>query len=193
MIGSRQSNPMAPKRTKSFNPKTFIAKIGTGKTSLASLKDQTIFSQGDAADAVFFIQTGKVKLSVVSQQGKEAILAMLEPGAFFGQSCLVGQSVRTATATAVEDDDIVRINKAAMIRVLHEEPFFSELFMSYLLSHNIRSKRIWWINSLTPARSGWRECCCCWRILGKKASRRQSLRRSVKKRWRRWSVRRGHG
>ncbi len=99
---------------------------------------QSDISQGDAADAVFFVQTGKVKLSVVSQQGKEAILALLEPGAFFGESCLVGQMVRTATATAQEATTIARIDKAAMIRVLHEEPTFSELFMSYLLSHNMR-------------------------------------------------------
>ena len=97
-----------------------------------------LFSQGDAAEAVFYIQTGKVKLTVVSQQGKEAVIAILEPGAFFGQSCLAGQSIRTATATAVEDSNIVRINKDAMIRVLHEEPIFAELFMAYLLAHTIR-------------------------------------------------------
>ena len=97
-----------------------------------------LFSQGDAAEAVFYIQTGKVKLTVVSQQGKEAVIAILEPGAFFGQSCLAGQAIRTATATAVEDSNIVRINKDAMIRVLHEEPVFAELFMAYLLAHTIR-------------------------------------------------------
>jgi CRP-like cAMP-binding protein len=129
---------MASRRTAGFNPKAFLAKVGTGKTSLNSPKHHTIFSQGDAADAVFFIQDGKVKLSVVSQQGKEAVLALLEPGAFFGESCLVGQLVRTASAVAEEAATLVRIDKEAMIAVLHKEAAFSELFMSYLLSHNMR-------------------------------------------------------
>jgi CRP/FNR family transcriptional regulator, cyclic AMP receptor protein len=122
----------------SFNPQLFLSKVGSGKTTLLTPKKHLIFSQGDAAEAVFYIQTGKVKLTVVSQQGKEAVIAILEPGAFFGESCLAGQVVRTATATAVEDSNIVRINKDAMIRVLHEEPTFAQLFMSYLLAHTIR-------------------------------------------------------
>lgn len=129
---------MASNRTAGFNPKTFLAKVGNGKTSFVSPKHHRIFSQGDAADAVFFIQAGKVKLSVVSLQGKEAVLALLEPGAFFGESCLVGQLVRTASAFAAEATSVVRIDKEAMIAVLHKEPAFSELFMSYLLSHNMR-------------------------------------------------------
>src|SRR5262249_57306612 len=100
---------------------------------------QIIYSQGDAAGAVFYIQAGKVKLTVVSQQGKEAVIAILEPGAFLGESCLVaGQTVRTATATALEDSRVVRIDKDAMIHVLHDEPTFAELFMSYLLAQTIR-------------------------------------------------------
>jgi len=87
---------------------------------------------------VFYIQTGKVKLTVVSQQGKEAVIAILERGAFFGESCLAGQSVRTATATAVEDCSLLRIDKEAMLLVLHQEPTFAELFMAYLLAHTIR-------------------------------------------------------
>lgn len=129
---------MAAKRTPPFNPRIFLAKVGTGKTSLTSPKNHMIFSQGDLANAVFFIQAGKVKLSVVSRQGKEAVLAMLEPGAFFGESCLVGQLVRTVTATAEEITTLTRIDKEAMILVLHKQPAFSELFMSYLLSHNMR-------------------------------------------------------
>ena len=98
----------------------------------------TIFSQGDAAETVFYIQTGKVKLTVVSKQGKEAVIAILEGGAFFGESCLAGQAVRTATETAVEESDIVRVDKEVMIRVLYEEPAFAERFMTYLLGHTIR-------------------------------------------------------
>ena len=129
---------MARARPAPFNPQLFLTKVGQGKTSLISPKKHTIFSQGDAAEAVFYIQAGKVKLTVVSQQGKEAVVAILERGAFFGESCLAGQAVRVATATAVEDSTIVRIDKDAMIRVLHEEPAFAELFMAYLLAHTIR-------------------------------------------------------
>lgn len=129
---------MARKRALPFNTKTFLAIVGGGKTILKSPKKQSIFSQGDAADAVFYIQTGKVKLTVVSPKGKEAVVAILGRADFFGEGCLAGQLVRMATAISMEDSTIVRIEKAAMIRVLHEEPTFSELFMSYLLSRNIR-------------------------------------------------------
>jgi CRP/FNR family transcriptional regulator, cyclic AMP receptor protein len=129
---------MARKRLPAFNPQTFLSKVGSGKTNLTPHKKQVLYSQGDAADAVFYIQTGRVKLTVVSQQGREAVVAILERGGFLGESCLAGQTVRTATATALEDSSIVRIDKGAMIRVLHEEPTFAELFMSYLLAHSIR-------------------------------------------------------
>jgi CRP-like cAMP-binding protein len=127
-----------PKRTTPFNPQTFLAKVGQGKTLLQIRKRQLIFSQGDAADAVFYLQEGRVRLSVVSQQGKEAVIAMLEPGGFLGEGCLAGQLVCMATATAVESSTLVRIDRQAMTRVLHEEPAFSELFLGYLLSRNIR-------------------------------------------------------
>jgi CRP-like cAMP-binding protein len=129
---------MARKRTPAFNPQTFLSKVGSGKTSLTSPKKQALYSQGDAADAVFYIQAGKIKLTVVSRQGKEAVIAILEQGSFFGESCLAGQTVRAATATALEDSSIVRIDKDAMFHVLHKEPTFAELFMSYLLAHSIR-------------------------------------------------------
>ncbi|MBH0203786.1 MAG: Crp/Fnr family transcriptional regulator [Nitrospira sp.] len=101
-------------------------------------KKQIIFSQGDTTDAVFYIQTGKVKVTVVSEHGKEAVVAILERGAFLGESCLVGQTVRAATATTMEDSRILRIEKAVMLRLLQSQPRFSEAFMSYLLTHSIR-------------------------------------------------------
>ncbi|HEU4686232.1 MAG TPA: Crp/Fnr family transcriptional regulator [Nitrospira sp.] len=128
---------MASPRT-SFDPELFLTKVFKGKTSLLAPKKHTIFSQGDPAEAVFYLQAGKVKLTVVSQQGKEAVIAILERGAFFGESCLAGQVIRTATATAVEESNIVRIDKEVMIRVLHEEPAFAQKFMTYLLAHTIR-------------------------------------------------------
>jgi CRP/FNR family cyclic AMP-dependent transcriptional regulator len=109
-----------------------------GRTVLTSPKKQILFSQGDTADAVFYIQEGRVKLSVVSQDGKQAVIAMLEGGTFFGESCLAGQTVRPATATAAEDSCLVRIDKEVMIRLLHEEPTFAELFLTHLLSRNLR-------------------------------------------------------
>ena len=129
---------MGAKRTVPFDFQSLLDKVGNGKTVLAFPKKKMIFSQGDAADAVFYIQSGKVKLTVVSQQGKEAVVAILERGTFFGESCLAGQSVRPATVTAVEDSSIVRIDKDAMIRLLRDEPTFAELFMTFLLVHNIR-------------------------------------------------------
>ena len=118
-------------------PRCSSAKSG-GKTSLTAPKKHMIFSQGDAAEAVFYIQAGKVKLTVVSQQGKEAVVAILEREHFLGNPASPDRLVRTATATALEDSSIVRIDKDAMIRVLHEEPTFAELFMAYLLAHTMR-------------------------------------------------------
>ena len=125
-------------QTPPFNPHTFLGEVGRGKTSLSSPNKHTIFSQGDAADAVFYIQAGKVKLTVVSQQGKEAVVAILEEGAFFGEACLAGQTLRTAAATTAEDSRLVRIDKEVMIQVLHDKPAFAELFTAYLLAHTIR-------------------------------------------------------
>lgn len=101
-------------------------------------KNQVVFSQSDRAEAVFYIQKGKLKLTVVSNAGKEAIIAILGPGDFLGEGCLAAQPVRLATATAISNCSIIRLEKASMIRVLHDEPTFSEVFVSYLLSRNMR-------------------------------------------------------
>jgi CRP/FNR family transcriptional regulator, cyclic AMP receptor protein len=122
----------------SFDSKTFLAKVGEGKTIAKYRKDEVVFSQGEVADAVFYIQKGKVKLTVVSEQGKEAVVAILEPGQFFGEGCLNGHPVRIATTTAMDDCVITCITKEAMIATLHKEPEFSELFMSHLLHRNSR-------------------------------------------------------
>jgi CRP/FNR family transcriptional regulator, cyclic AMP receptor protein len=130
--------PAVGTRAAPFNPQTFLAKIGHGKTMVKATKEQLIYSQGDAADAVFYVQAGRVKLTVLSEQGKEAVVGVLDLGNFFGEGCLVGQPACMATATALDRSTIVRIDKAAMIRVLHDEPSFSKLFMVYLLSRNVR-------------------------------------------------------
>jgi CRP/FNR family cyclic AMP-dependent transcriptional regulator len=121
-----------------FDPKIFLAKVGEGKTIAKYRKNQVVFSQGQVADAVFYIQQGKVRLTVVSEQGKEAVVAILEAGQFFGEGCLNGHPLRIATTRALDDCVITRIDKVTMIATLHKEPEFSELFMSYLLTRNSR-------------------------------------------------------
>jgi CRP/FNR family transcriptional regulator, cyclic AMP receptor protein len=121
-----------------FDPKAFLAKIESGKTISKYQKDQIVFAQGDDADGVFYIRSGKVKASVISEHGKEAVVAILGSGDFFGEGCLGGQPKRMVTVSAMSDGIIVRLAKAAIIRVLHDEPAFSEMFISHLLARNIR-------------------------------------------------------
>jgi CRP-like cAMP-binding protein len=126
------------KRNLAFDPKTFLSRISNGRSVASHRRKQVIFAQGDPADAVYYIQTGHVKLTVVSKQGKEAIVALLGPDEFFGEGCLAGQPMRMSTATATEDATILRLQKKSMVRLLHTDPQFSELFTAYLLSRNIR-------------------------------------------------------
>jgi CRP-like cAMP-binding protein len=127
-----------PERVASFDPRLLLTKLSAGKSSQAYLADETVFLQGDAADAVFYIQSGRVKLTVVSKRGKEAVVAILPEASFFGEGCLAGQQFRMATASAVERSAIVRIEKSAMVELLHQEPEFAEQFLAHLLSRNIR-------------------------------------------------------
>jgi CRP/FNR family transcriptional regulator, cyclic AMP receptor protein len=120
------------------DPKAFLAAVGTPRTTRDYHENQTIFSQGDRADAVFFIERGKVTLTVLSRQGKQAVIALLGPGAFFGEGCLAGQPLRMSTATATTATSVVLLPKPAMLRALHEDAEFSETFTTYLLSRNIR-------------------------------------------------------
>jgi len=124
--------------TIAFNPKTFLAKVGAGKAISKYHKDQIVFSQGEVGDAVFYIQKGKIKLTVVSERGREAVVGLIGPGHFFGEGCLNGHPLRVTTATAIEECLITRIAKTAMIATMQSEPKFSELFMADLLSRNSR-------------------------------------------------------
>jgi CRP/FNR family cyclic AMP-dependent transcriptional regulator len=121
-----------------FDLQAFLATANGGRTISTYRANQTIFSQGESADSVFYIQEGKVKLTVLSEQGKEAIVAILGTGDFCGEGCLAGQPQRMATAAAMVDSRIMRLEKVAMIRLLHDEPEFSERFMSHLLARNVR-------------------------------------------------------
>jgi CRP-like cAMP-binding protein len=121
-----------------FDPMTFLATIGDGRRNLSFAKNEVIFTQGDLADSVFYIQQGKVKLTVVSPSGREATLGLLDTQNFFGEGSLAGQSLRMGSASAMTDCEVQRIDKRAMIEALHREPAFSELFVSYLLARNVR-------------------------------------------------------
>jgi CRP-like cAMP-binding protein len=131
---------VALKRRLSFNPKTFLAKVGDGRSVGKYAHGQVIFSQGSPADAVFFIQKGKVKVTVVSEQGKEAVVAILGANDFFGEGCLAGQTLRMATVIAMADSVVMRLEKAAILHVIHDEPTFSEVFIAHLLSRSIRTE-----------------------------------------------------
>jgi CRP-like cAMP-binding protein len=121
-----------------FDLKSFLAKVGEGRSIGKYRKDQVVFSQGEPADSVFYIQKGKVKVTVVSEQGKEAVVAILGPDEFCGEGCLAGQPRRMATAAAMTDCQVMRLQKKAVVLALHEEPAFSEMFVSHLLARTIR-------------------------------------------------------
>src|ERR1700719_5216103 len=122
-----------------FDPKVFLSKGNGGGAISDYRKDQIVYTQGEPADSVFYIQSGKVKKTVVSEQGKEAVVALLETGDFFGEGCLTGQPLRLATVSAVTECVIARITKAEITRVIHEDPAFAELFIAHLLARDRKS------------------------------------------------------
>jgi len=128
----------AAKKKRGFDPNSFLATIGGGRKALAVPKKQTIFVQGDVADSVFYIQKGKVRLSVVSKTGREATIGILNEGNFFGEGALAGQVLRMGSAAAMTDSQLLRVDKKAMMEALHQEHSFSDMFVAYLLARNIR-------------------------------------------------------
>jgi CRP-like cAMP-binding protein len=131
---------MAPRAAKTvgFDPRVLLTKVKSDRRSETYRTKQAVFTQGDAADAVFYLQSGKVKLTVLSTHGKEAVIAILERGDFFGEGCLASQPLRMSTANAMQPSTIIRVDKAAMVALLHREPDFAEHFIAYLLSRNVR-------------------------------------------------------
>ena len=130
--------PVPTKKAREFNPRTFLATIGDGRKMLVVAKKKTIFAQGDAADAVFYVQKGKVILTVVSTAGKEATIGIVSEGNFFGEGALAGQLLRMGSAAAMTDCELLRVDKKAMMNALHREHAFSDMFVAYLLARNIR-------------------------------------------------------
>jgi CRP/FNR family cyclic AMP-dependent transcriptional regulator len=123
-----------------FDPKAFLATVNHGRTVHDYRKEDVVFLQASPADAVFYIHKGKIKIVVASKQGREAVVAILGPGEFFGEGCLIGQPLRLATARAMTDSEVMRVGKAEMVRVLHAEPAFAELFTAHLLTRNSRAE-----------------------------------------------------
>lgn len=129
---------LLPERVDTFDPQSLLTKLSAGKTSREYQAEESVFSQGAVADAVFYILRGRVKLTVVSKSGKEVVVAILPEASFFGEGCLAGQPIRISTASANQKSTIVRVEKNAMIALLHQQPEFAEGFLAYLLSRNVR-------------------------------------------------------
>jgi CRP/FNR family cyclic AMP-dependent transcriptional regulator len=129
---------MANSVATTFNPKSFLATVSRGRSSTRHGKGAVIYSQASIADAVYYVKSGRIKIVVASKHGREAVIAILEPGAFFGEGCLIGQDVRLATAVAMAESEVTRIDKAEMLRVLRAEPAFGDVFMTHLLVRNSR-------------------------------------------------------
>jgi CRP/FNR family cyclic AMP-dependent transcriptional regulator len=129
---------MTRKKKAEFHPVTFLTQAGEGRTILPVEKDKVVFAQGDPADAIYYLQKGKVKLTVISKTGREAVIAVLGGSDFFGEGCLAGQSYRMATATAISDSSVTRVERSTVVEMLHQEASFSEMLLSYMLSRTIR-------------------------------------------------------
>jgi len=138
LCGAIMSSVVTTKKSRNFDPKVFLSTIDGGRKIAAFSKKQTIFVQGDPSDSVFYVQKGKVRLTVVSKNGKEATIGVLNESDFFGEGCLTGQLLRLCSATAMTDCSVMRIEKKSMMEVLHRESAFSDMFVAYLLARNIR-------------------------------------------------------
>ena len=140
MLGALQTGEVviAKQAQASFDPKAFLATVSQGRTVTKYRKGDMVFEQEGPANAVFYVQKGKIKITVTSKQGKEAVIALLGPDEFLGEGCLIGQPLRLATATAMSDSEVLRVGKAEMVRVLHAEPTFGEMFIAHLLIRNTK-------------------------------------------------------
>ena len=181
---------MAPttvaKNNRDFDPRKFLATIGEGRKVVALPKKQTVFTQGDAADSVFYIQEGKVRLTVVSKIGKEATLGILSAGEFFGEGGLAGQALRMGSATTMTDCELLQINKKAMMLALHKEHTFSDLFVAYLLARNIRYEEDLVDQLFNSSEKRLARLLLLLAHFGKEGVPETVIRRSVRRRSRRW-------
>jgi CRP/FNR family transcriptional regulator, cyclic AMP receptor protein len=182
-MSKAKARPVKASQTRlDFDTQAFLKSAGAARRVATYPKGKVVFSQGQPSDAVMYVQKGGIKISVLSRAGKEAVVAMLGPGDFFGEGALTGQSIRIGTATATMPTTVLFIEKGAMLRLLHDEPTFSDQFISYMLARNLRIEADLVDHLSTPARSGWREPYCCWRGTAIKLVRSGRSRRSPKKR-----------
>ena len=181
------------KKSKPVDWERFLAGISHGKTDVEYGANRTIFWQGEPADSVFYLRQGKVKLTVISQQGKEAIVAILSDGDFFGEGCLAGQLLRIATAIAMTIARLDKIEKPLMVRMLHEQHDISELFVTHLLSRNIRYEADLVDQLFNSSEKRLARMLCCWLISVRKADQKQWFPASVRITWRKWSAPPGRG
>ena len=177
------------KKKREFDPKAFLATIGVGRKRISVPGKQAIFAQGEQADAVFYIQKGKVKLTVVSKIGKEATIGILGEGSFFGEGALAGQVLRMGSAAAMTDCDLLRVEKKAMMEALHREHSFSDMFVGYLLARNIRYEEDLVDQLFNSSEKRLARVLYCWRILAKRAFRKRWSPRLVRRPWPKWSER----
>ena len=165
---------MKRKQKLPFDPKAFLAKVNGGRTVSEYRNNQIVYAQGGPADSVFFIQKGKAKKVILSEQGKEAVIAVLGAGDFFGEGCLAGEILRLATVCAMTECVIVRMTKESIIRVIHEEPAFAELFIAHLLHRNSRVEEDLVDQCSIRARNAWHVLSYFWLILGGTVNPRRS-------------------
>ena len=181
---AQKTRSVRAKSLRGFNVKAYLDSTGPARKVVTYQRGDVVFSQGDAGDDVRYIQKGAIKLSVLSRIGKEAVVAMLGAGDFFGEGALAGQTVRIGTATAVVPTSVLIIEKQAMIRLLHDEPAFSDRFIAYMLTRNIRIEADLVDQLFNSTKSDSPERCCCWRGTARSIPSAR-CRRSRRRRWRR--------
>jgi len=173
-------------KTQRFNLHDFLNTGGLGKKIVQYRKKQVLFSQGDQSSKIFYIQEGRVKLTVLSQNAKEAVVAILSDGDFLGEGCVAGQTLRMGTATAIAPSSILEIRKSAMMRVLRDEHAFSERFIAHILARNIRFEADLVTSFSIPAKDALPARCSCSPAMARKASPRPSFPKSARKPWLKW-------
>lgn len=173
------------KKIPEFDPGLFLATIGQGRKMVAVRKKQKIFTQGETADAVFYVQKGRVRLTVVSKGGKEATVGIVSEGNFFGEGALAGQRVRMGSAVAMTDCEVLQVEKKVMMGALHREHTFSDMFVAYLLARNIRYEEDLVDQLFNSSEKDWLGFCCCWHISARIRFLKQRSQKSVRKLWRR--------
>ena len=187
------SNKTKPYKTHIFNAQMYLARVGVERKVVDYRRSQRIYSQGDPASSVMYLQKGAVKLSVVGEVGKEAVVGILGPGDFFGEGCLAGQSVRMGTATAITPSAVLDIEKSEMFKVLHEQHAFSDRFLTFMLARNIRIEEDLIDQLFNSSEKRLARTLVLLARYGKEDQPQGVLPKYRKRRWRRWSARRAHG